>query len=171
MKILIVSDSHGQTDILHKLKARYASEMAAMIHCGDSELNNGDEAIEGFTYVRGNCDYDSAFPNERTEEIGGYRFFITHGHLYNIKMNLQSITYKAEEAEAQFVCFGHSHHAGSMQGDDGLIYINPGSISLPRGRKEKSFAILEIEDSKANVQFLDDEGKTIQSLSASYKIK
>lgn len=171
MKILIVSDSHGQTAILHKLKSEYGSAMDAMIHCGDSELGSNDEAIAGFTYVKGNCDYDSAFPKEVTKDIAGYRFFVTHGHLYNIKMTLQPLGYKAEEEQAQFACFGHSHVAGSMQEEDGLIFINPGSISLPRGRKEKTFVILELEGKQAKVNFYDDHGNFLKNLSATYILK
>lgn len=63
-------------------------------------------------------------------------FFITHGHLYNIKMTLMNLAYKSEEAEADIICFGHSHAAGSEL-IEGKLFINPGSIRQPRDEKRK----------------------------------
>ena len=170
MKILVVSDSHGESADIIKLKEKYANETVAMIHCGDSELDNGDPALEGYIYVRGNCDYDARFPNEVVTNIAGYRFFITHGHLYNVRMTLQSLSYKAEEEGAQIVLFGHTHHVGSEMGNDGVLYVNPGSILLPRGRKDRTYAILEIEDHTVHVQIHDHEGNLLKNLSASYQM-
>ena len=48
MKVLIVSDSHGLTTELEKLKAKYQGEVEHFIHCGDSELEADDPAIRAF---------------------------------------------------------------------------------------------------------------------------
>lgn len=170
MKILVVSDSHGDRQALLRLKEQYEHEVDAMIHCGDSELQHDDSVLENFIYVRGNCDYDSNFPNESIRDFGGYRFFITHGHLYNVRMTLQSLSYKAEETGSNIVLFGHTHHVGSAMGEDKVLYINPGSISLPRGRKEKTYAILDLKDKQVDVQVYDDEGHLLKNLSASYQM-
>ncbi|MGM9924548.1 MAG: metallophosphoesterase [Bacillus sp. (in: firmicutes)] len=170
MKILVVSDSHGDAEILERLKQRYEQETVAMIHCGDSELPYGHSALKNFIYVKGNCDIDSRFLNERVEDVAGYRFFITHGHLYNIKMTLQNISYKVEEVQANIALFGHSHQAGSTMGPDHVLYVNPGSILLPRGRKERTYVILEIEGSTINVDFYDREGNPLKNLSATYQM-
>ncbi|WP_153122990.1 metallophosphoesterase family protein [Peribacillus tepidiphilus] len=169
MKILIVSDSHGQSEILHLLRERHAHEVEAMIHCGDSELSPTDSALNGFYTVKGNCDINGTFPNDFVKKIGPYTFFVTHGHLYNVKMTLMNLLYKAEETGANIVCFGHSHTAGSEL-IDGTLFVNPGSIHMPRGRKEKTYVILEVEGEQVQVHFYDAEGSRIISLSNSYQI-
>ena len=52
MKVLIVSDSHGLTTELEKLKENYQDEVDLFIHCGDSELEADDRAIHSFVAVR-----------------------------------------------------------------------------------------------------------------------
>ena len=42
MLYLIVSDSHGDRDILCKLVKNYTGKVDAMFHCGDSELKSDD---------------------------------------------------------------------------------------------------------------------------------
>ncbi|WP_042345486.1 YfcE family phosphodiesterase [Bacillus massiliigorillae] len=170
MKILVVSDSHGQTKDLLMLKEKYENETVAMFHCGDSELNSNDPALKNFIYVKGNCDYGQDFVTEQVKDVAGFCFFITHGHLYNIKMTLQNLSYKAEEVQANIVLFGHSHSAGSMLGTDGVLYINPGSILLPRGRVEKTYVILEIEGKQVKVNFYDHEHNLLKKLSTTYQM-
>ena len=168
MKILVVSDSHGDRHALLHLKEKYEHKVDAMIHCGDSELQSNDEALQNFIYVKGNCDSDAQFSNESVRELGGYRFFITHGHLYNVRMTLQNLSYKAEEVGANIVLFGHTHYVGSEFGADQVLYVNPGSISLPRGRIEKTFAILDLMEKEVKVNIYDHEGNHLQDVSASY---
>ncbi|UOE75581.1 metallophosphoesterase family protein [Parageobacillus thermoglucosidasius] len=169
MKVLIISDSHGLTEELEEIAARHRHEADALIHCGDSELSTGHKEIEHFLIVRGNCDFTAQFPKERIEEIGGIRFFITHGHLYNVKMSLMNLYYRAKEIEAKVVCFGHSHIAGAEL-IDGILFINPGSILLPRTRKEKTYALLQIEDGEATVRFYEVDGKEVHSLTKAFAL-
>ena len=169
MKVLIMSDSHGLTHEISLITARHKQEVSAMIHCGDSELESKDPLLGGYLAVRGNCDSDRAFPNDLIEDIAGKRFFITHGHLYNIKMTLMNLSYKSEESGADIVCFGHSHAAGSEQ-IDGRLFINPGSIRQPRGRKEKTYAILSLEDNVLEITYYDIEGNLVEELNNAYKI-
>ena len=169
MKILIMSDSHGLTEDITMIKERHTEEVDAIIHCGDSELEGNDPHMAGLLAVKGNCDFDPSYPNDRIEEIGGKRFFITHGHLYNIKMTLMNLSYKAEETGADVICFGHSHAAGSEM-VDGRLFINPGSIRQPRGRKEKTYVILEIEKDQFRLTFYDLEGSQVEELNRAYQI-
>lgn len=155
MKALIVSDSHGLTEELTMLREKYENEVDVMLHCGDSELTLDDEALQGYEVVRGNCDWDeNRFPDEIVEEAGGVRFFVTHGHLYGIKTSLNKLSFKAKETEADVVCFGHSHIRGAEYVDK-VLYINPGSILMPRKYSEKTYAILEYVREGITVQFLD----------------
>jgi uncharacterized protein len=167
MRVLIVSDSHGMTKELTEIKQRHANQVDAFIHCGDSELPSDCAELQEFRSVAGNCDFDKGFPKERSEEIHGVRFFITHGHLYNVKMTLMNLYYRAQEANAQVVCFGHSHIAGAAMINN-LLFINPGSLLLPRMRKEKTYALLEIKNGQATVQFYDVNGQEVTSLAQSF---
>lgn len=168
MKVLIVSDSHGLTKELTAIKERHEHEAAAMIHCGDSELPADCEEMAGFCAVRGNCDYDRTYVNERIELIGDKTFYITHGHLYNVKMSLINLHYKARETGARIVCFGHSHVAGAEM-IDGVLMINPGSISMPRMLKEKTYVILSVENEEAEVAFYEAGGTKLEEMTTRFR--
>ncbi|GGB28016.1 YfcE family phosphodiesterase [Virgibacillus dakarensis] len=139
-KVLIVSDSHGLTAELDQIKEKHQTDY--MFHCGDAELDMDAAELEGFIKVAGNCDFDTRFPDEQLAEMEGVKFFITHGHLYNVKANLMTLSYRAQENNAQVVCFGHTHIAGAKKIGD-LLFINPGSIRLPRNRPESTYAIMD----------------------------
>ncbi|MGF9963372.1 metallophosphoesterase [Bacillus rhizoplanae] len=160
MKALIVSDSHGSVKELKQLKEQYEGNVDVMIHCGDSELTSQHSELEGFHVVKGNCDFAGDFSNDIITDVQSTRFLVTHGHLYNIKMTLQTLLYRAKEAEANVVCFGHSHILGVEIIDD-ILFINPGSILLPRSRREKTFALLEIQESEIDIRFLTLDGATV----------
>ncbi|WP_066292701.1 metallophosphoesterase family protein [Bacillus sp. FJAT-29937] len=153
MRLLIVSDSHGLTDELTEIK-EHSMEIDKLIHCGDSELESDHPSLEGYTVVRGNCDFDKAFPEEHVEVIGGHKVFITHGHRYAVKSTLLNLSLRAKEVGAKIVCFGHSHYLGAEMIDD-ILYINPGSIRQPRGRKEKTYVIMDIEKDEINLSVYD----------------
>src|SRR5699024_2932195 len=134
------------------------------IHCGDSELPYDAKELENFTTVAGNCDLFSYFKDEEIVEINGLRILITHGHLYAVKANLLKLSYRAQEVGAHIVCFGHSHyvHAETI---DGTLFVNPGSIRFPRGRKEKTYAIMKIDEQQIKVKYYNAEnGREINGL-------
>lgn len=161
-KVLILSDSHGLTEELDKIKKRHNVDYR--FHCGDSELDLDENEMDGFYTVIGNCDHDIRYPEEQTLTIGGLTFLIVHGHVHQVKTNLMHISYRAEELGAQIICFGHTHIAGAEQRGDQLL-INPGSIRLPRVRKEKTYAIMEWEK-KENIllRYYTTEGELVHNL-------
>ncbi|WP_100331762.1 metallophosphoesterase [Bacillus xiapuensis] len=163
MKVLIVSDSHGWSEILAELKERYEETVDAMFHCGDSELAAADPETQGYLIVRGNCDTEDQFPYDLIEGVGGKRIFVTHGHRYQVKMSLMNLKYKAQEYGADFVFFGHTHLVGAEQVGD-MIFVNPGSITLPRGRREKTYALLEANKSGTTVRFYDETHQELADL-------
>ncbi|QFT90099.1 hypothetical protein FIU87_15655 [Bacillus sp. THAF10] len=162
MKVLIVSDNHGEEEILQQLKARHKDEVELFLHCGDSELPFSSEAMIGYDGVRGNCDLDTDYPEKLIKELSGNRIFITHGHLYQIKSSLLPLKYAAEEEGATIACFGHSHIAGA-EFMDGILFINPGSIALPRMTKEKTYAIIELKESVFFVHYYNEKGEKLSS--------
>lgn len=166
MRILIVSDSHGLTDELTEIK-EHSLGIDKLIHCGDSELESNHPSLEGYAVVRGNCDIDNTFPEELVEEIGEHRMFITHGHRYAVKTTLLNLNYRAREVGARIVCFGHSHYLGAEM-IEGILFINPGSIRQPRGRKEKTYVILDVANDTINLSVYDLKHEEISGLSQKF---
>jgi len=160
MKVLVISDNHGDTERIVNIKKHYEGTVDAMLHCGDSELPFDSKEMDGFIKVRGNCDFDSSYPEDEIVSISDTTILITHGHLYGIKNSLERIHYKAEEVEADLIFFGHSHTLGA-EVVDGRLYVNPGSILLPRDRKESTYAIVEKVNEDVRVTFFTEQHKKV----------
>ncbi|GAF64135.1 hypothetical protein BTS2_1027 [Bacillus sp. TS-2] len=170
MKWLIMSDSHGWKEELSPVVQRHEQEVDYIIHCGDSELYEDHPALEKMMVVKGNCDFGEDFNEEIVKEIKGVSLFVTHGHLNQVKMTMTNLTYRAEEVGAQVTCFGHTHIATSFQ-ENGVIYINPGSIRLPvRPKRTQTYVICEIEDNRVKVEFYNRVGEILPELTNEYTI-
>jgi uncharacterized protein len=162
MKVLIISDSHGWEEQVEQIIDRHRNEVDYFIHCGDSELQPSAKALEGVHTVAGNCDLDS-FPEEIIIELQGKRFYITHGHLYNVNYSLMNLMYRSEEVNADIVCYGHSHVPACEKVDD-VLYINPGSIKMPRRVTLGTYAIYSCHESeKEAVTYYDREGNALDN--------
>lgn len=165
MKILVMSDTHEDSNIIDDVKEHIGS-VDAIFHCGDSELDLHHSSLEGVHVVLGNCDMDSSIPIEVNISVKGTDIYMTHGHLFQVKSSLMSLTYRAKELNAQIVLFGHSHVLGAKM-INGVLFLNPGSLKFPRGRKEKSYAIIEKSDSRWLVTFFSDKHIELESISFS----
>ena len=83
-RIVVMSDSHGDREIVKNIKERYLGKVDAIFHNGDSELPSSDPIWEGIHVVAGNCDYDSGYPNSLVVHLPNATIAQTHGHLYHI---------------------------------------------------------------------------------------
>ncbi|WP_445489611.1 metallophosphoesterase family protein [Niallia sp. 03133] len=169
MKVLIVSDSHGFVEEVGKLKTRHKEEVDLFLHCGDSELPASEKVMEGYETVRGNCDYEEKYPNELVKEVNGAKIFVTHGHLYGVKSSIANLSYRAKEVGAQIACFGHSHFLG-MEMLNNILFINPGSLRMPRGRMEKTYVILTIEKNKYTTEVYDFTNGKLTDLTTEFPL-
>ncbi|WP_113930202.1 metallophosphoesterase [Bacillus sp. P14.5] len=167
MRLIVVSDSHGSDTEITDLYSTYKGKVDGFVHCGDSELKASDPAMEGYLAVRGNCDMDPSYPEVLIEEIDGTRILATHGHLYNVKMTLMNLNYLAKENGAKIVFFGHSHQLGAEKIED-VLFVNPGSILLPRGRKERTYALIETEKESTSVKFFNHNHQEVVDLSQTF---
>lgn len=155
MKILIVSDTHGWDDTFEKVLMKEAP-VDLLIHCGDIE--GSEEYFELLCecptqFVRGNNDFYSSLPSEVVFELCGYRIMVTHGHYYGVSMGVDWLIEEAKERRADIVMYGHTHCPDFVKAD-GMIVLNPGSLSLPRQKGRKpTYMIMEI-DEKNNINFL-----------------
>lgn len=146
MKILVVSDTHGQNDNLLEVLER-EKPFDIFVHCGDS----GDlsDYIEQFVsgqvvMVRGNCDYDSFLRSEEYLEVCGHRIFITHGHNYDVTSGINLLANAAKDRGADVVLYGHTHIPEVNQ-LYGVSILNPGSLARPRQEgKRCTYGIITI---------------------------
>ncbi|MFT8871704.1 MAG: metallophosphoesterase [Sporolactobacillus sp.] len=165
MKVLIVSDTHGLTDELTELKARYRGEVAAMIHCGDSELAPDEDAIADFIAVEGNCDRPGSYPEEQIVRLDHLSALIVHGHLQNVKASPQRLLTRAAAVNAQIVCHGHTHCAG-VRYEAGRFIVNPGSLSQPRNYREGTYVVLEETEDFLAFQFYNGKHERVPEFSS-----
>lgn len=171
MKVLIVSDTHGLTQELTALKRRYDNEVDVFIHCGDSELNPGGSEISGFATVEGNCDIHGAYPDVLLKTIGPVKYFVTHGHLFDAKRSPMKLMYKGLEAGADVVCYGHTHVAQTFM-EGGIVFINPGSLRLPRNYPEGTYVICDYNPQlkTLHVGYYNFAGEQVDSLSGTFSL-
>ncbi|MDZ5712391.1 metallophosphoesterase [Jeotgalibacillus haloalkalitolerans] len=167
MKLLVVSDNHGDEQIIKDVRKHWENKVDYMFHAGDSELPFDSGAMEPFVKVRGNCDFDSSYPENEVVDCGDIKVFITHGHLYGIKSSLDRIRYKADENNADLIIFGHSHQLGAEMLDRKL-FLNPGSTRLPRDRNEPTYAVVSIENLQVEIVFYTNEHDKLLSWNGSF---
>ena len=146
MKIVIISDSHGNKKGINNLFDQVKFDY--LIFLGDGIGDLGDyKYLDNVYFVAGNCDFFSNDPNEQIITIGGKKFFITHGNKYGVKGRLDMIKSKGDELGVDFVCFGHTH-SQCIETYNGKYLLNPGSFQK-KSNGESSGLIVEIgEDVK-----------------------
>ncbi len=161
MRIIVVSDTHGDTQFRQVLDAYQAD---AIFHAGDSELDYDAKAMQGMYRIRGNNDRDVRYETELSVTLGGKTIFITHGHLYDIYNGLQRLDYRAQEVDADIVLFGHTHLLGAEQVGE-TLYLNPGSFTRPRGGNPATFAILDVRiDGSVKVTYRTPKGVIVHEV-------
>ena len=160
MRIVVMSDTHGETNSIDQVR-HAVGPVDAVFHCGDSELDTQHESLQDAFVVGGNCDWDSSFSDEVFTEISGVKVLMAHGHLWQVKSTLMLLSYRAQEVGADVVLFGHSHLLG-VEVIDGMLFVNPGSLELPRGRKEKSYVIIEKSPFEWVVTFFSNAHKVLE---------
>jgi len=172
MKLLIISDIHGSGYYAKKIKEIYDIEKPdKLVLLGDlyyhgprndltqeyspmivaDVLNSLKDKIIA---VRGNCDaeVDEMISDFRIQEeaemnINNKKVLFTHGHVHNI----DSIPDKTID----IMFYGH-FHTGFIKEENGKIFANPGSISLPKNNTEHSYLIfneneLVLKDINGNI--------------------
>lgn len=170
MKVMCISDIHGNIECLNKAIEKYREENAEkLIILGDFSgyyfsssdfevaeiLNNMASLIVA---VKGNCDSSQAdemfnfkLGYLKTIDVNGIKITLTHGHIYD-RNNLP-------ENCGDIFLSGHTH-IGNIEKINGKIIANPGSISKPRGGTKKSYII--IDEEKVDLKSID--GQLIKTL-------
>lgn len=96
--------------------------------------------------VRGNCDadvdlmvLDFAIPKYKQIEFNEKTFFLTHGDVEEL--------YDFEPNDNEIIMKGHTHLPIMRKNESGGITLNPGSMTFPKGKLNKSYIIID-EDIK-----------------------
>lgn len=165
MKTLIVSDNHRDADRLEDIIHIYRDEIDLWLHCGDSEFGEDHAVWKLFKTVKGNMDWEDNFPSTRVEEVDGTTFAMVHGHRHDVRYSLDAMAEVARDNTASIVFYGHTHRA-QVDKQGGVFFINPGSISQPRGPlRVGSYAIYEEKAEGKFIRFYDWNHNEIEELS------
>ena len=161
MRIMFISDIHGIKTNLDLIKKRYEElNCSKLVVLGDLyyigprnhmkeeyDINYVKDFLASFKEnlicIRGNCDSEvditvSDFPiiNELgIISIDGKDLYLTHGHIYN------EDNWKKNNS---ILIYGHLH-IPFIKEKNGNLFINPGSISLPKGETGPTYLVLEDE--------------------------
>lgn len=157
MLIAVISDSHGNKTSISKIKKKISNaEVLLFLGDGENDLKEITEDFTGEVYaVRGNCDFEGKYPEERIIEIRGKKIFMCHGHRYGVKYGYNSIYYRGKEVGADIVLFGHSH-LPIIEECDGLTLMNPGSISHGMGKIDKTLGYIDLINNKAPIMYIKE---------------
>jgi putative phosphoesterase len=170
-QLLIVSDSHGNTDNIKDIVAEFGSSCGGMIFCGDGTADLGslftasqpvrDALPPVIAAVRGNGDSamftgntqngDDYTPSQVrivTEKrivfkVAGRTVFAVHGHQYSVDYGTDLINQSASVFDADMVFYGHTHRIHREE-TGGVLVLNPGSCSNPRSGFLPTFAVVSI---------------------------
>ena len=178
MKLMIASDIHGSEYYCEKLLDRYREEKAdKLILLGDilyhgprNDLPKGynpkgviqllNQCNEEILCVRGNCEAEvdqmvlefSVLSDSMILYLDNRMVFATHGHVYN-KENLPKLK------KGDILLHGHTH-VQALEEYNGYLYLNPGSVSIPKNGNEHSYMVYE----NATYTIKNLDGKEINSM-------
>ena len=161
MKLMLASDIHGSAYYAEKMRQAYIDEKAdRLILLGDL-LYHGprndlpkdyapkkvieilNDIKEEILCVRGNCDTEVDqmvldFPIMADYAViyaDGRTLYLTHGHKFNPEN-------PPKLKKGDYLVNGHTHiPANEDKGD--FIYINPGSVSIPKAGSDHTYMIYE----------------------------
>ena len=162
MKWMIASDLHGSAYYCRKLLEAFEREGAGRLFLLGDLLYHGPrndlpreyapkEVIpllngkkEVLLCVRGNCDAEVdqmvlEFPvlaDYAVLPVGQRLIYATHGHIYHVK-NLPPL------APGDVLLHGHTHVPAWTEFGQGNLYLNPGSVSIPKEDSPHSYMTLE----------------------------
>lgn len=162
MKWMIASDLHGSAYYCRKMLEAFEREGADRLFLLGDLLYHGPrndlpreyapkEVIpllngkkEKLLCVRGNCDAEVdqmvleflVLADYAVLPVGRRLIYATHGHIYHVK-NLPPL------APGDVLLHGHTHVPAWTEFGQGNLYLNPGSVSIPKENSPHSYMTLE----------------------------
>lgn len=171
MKLLIASDIHGSEKAATELKRKYDELNPDLLlllgdllyHGPRNDLPEGyapkkvipilSEMKDRIIAVRGNCEAEvdqmvlpfSCLSESAMVFANNRRIFMTHGHIWSMDNHPDSIDVFMQ---------GHTH-IPVLQKENGIIYLNPGSTSIPKGGFPPSYALWDNEEIEVRELYSD----------------
>ncbi|MCI7767764.1 MAG: YfcE family phosphodiesterase [Oscillospiraceae bacterium] len=147
MRIVAMSDSHGDSFALERVFEMTAESGNIFVHLGDGERELDMMRMKypnlDIRHVAGNCDYRSMSPNMDIIFAGDVKILCTHGHLHGVKYGTETLRSVARDNGCKAVLFGHTH-CRYQSLEDGIYMLNPGSCACPRDGNRPSFGWIDI---------------------------
>lgn len=152
MRILVISDTHGSDALAKKVIAdeSTAGKIDMLIHAGDVEEYN-PEFLYRFSgaveMVSGNCDSSGRFPMQAAFDVTkDHRVFLTHGHRFMVRTTRRILTEEARAHDCDIAVYGHTH-VPFIGYEDGILVLNPGSLTFPHQADGRpTYILLTIDD-------------------------
>jgi putative phosphoesterase len=154
MKIGLISDTHG---ILPGSVFDIFKEVDHIFHAGDigtQDIINSLEIIGPVHAVYGNIDtwpIVIKYPDMYISTLENRRICLIHDI---VKPKYFSYQLFKKNIEVDIVIHGHTHIANTEYFRN-ILYINPGSVSKPRGRVSGTVAILDLSKYPLRPVFLE----------------
>jgi len=160
MKIMLVSDIHGNLECLDRVLSIYYKEKPdKIIFLGDfysfyikDEIDERLENIENKYIIKGNCDSETDVLTSHLPFAPYYYFeefnkkiYCSHGNIYNID--------RYPHVDFDVLINGHTHIPMILKKNN-KYFLNPGSVSYPRGESTNSYMI--INDKEIILKDLDE---------------
>ena len=138
IRFAILSDTHGDSEIMSRIIGKYSGVVDNWFHCGDSELP--PEYIQNeFVGVRGNCDYFAGLPLTRDLRFPFGVVHLEHGN------RTGGITKEyVESLHCKYFFSGHTHKKLAIYHPFGCWQFNPGSLIKPRDGEYGSFLFVDV---------------------------
>jgi putative phosphoesterase len=170
MKVIVISDSHGELDNIKRLSLIAKEEKAErVIHLGD-DYDDADYLInEGITLERVPGVFsayytDKSISNRKVVEILGWKFLLTHTKEHHENDTPDDIVpeQRVSDGSIDILLYGHSH-VPTIAIESNVYLINPGHLkSEDKKGCGPSYAVLTIEKDSVDVTIKDlASGKTI----------
>ena len=148
----ILSDNHSDWP-LHI--AESLAGVDAIIHAGDIgpyKLVQDMEAIAPTTAVLGNTDGDMPINESAVVMLDGKKFFVQH--IVDPHRLQAPLRERLRRIEPDVVVFGHTHMP-FCETLGGILFLNPGSVTQPRGDYRPSMVCLTIDHGKITPKFIE----------------
>ena len=148
MKIIAMSDSHGDTRAVKKVLENNP-DADIVLYAGDGlrDIRRlvGDDSKFILYCVKGNCDGDDSTPDEEIVDAGGVRILLTHGDRLYVKYKLNDLAEHAKEAGVALTVFGHTHKPLVIN-KHGAFMLNPGTVSRSHSYGAATYAVIKVEN-------------------------
>ncbi len=176
----VISDTHGDLISWEKVMREIFADVELILHCGDvlyhgprnplppgynpSKLAEAINNLEvPIIIAKGNCDAEVDQLVLDLPLLSPYAFLywknlkvlVNHGHLISAEERLRL----AKRYSLDIFISGHTHQS-EIKKEEGIIFLNPGSPSLPLGKAvatvatitEKEIKIVEVERRKTQAK-------------------